>query len=160
VWPVSCVRVACVPAPLLPRRAWVGCEGRQHCATAALGHRSTRPLQLCSPRYSFAVFSRPSSTGGSVTPNMHIVHRARAVLSSPRDNRKQWLDTLFVVHAAVSLCSGVLAFAFPHLIAFLFGEEYHDRLRYNPDNETKVFCPATPQGGCGSKRRLTGHCCR
>ena len=46
---------------------------------------------------------------------------------------------LFVVHAAVSLCSGVLAFAFPHLIAFLFGEEYHDRLRYNPDNETKVF---------------------
>ena len=33
---------------------------------------------------------------------MHIVHRAREILAKPSDNRKQWLDRLFIVHAAFS----------------------------------------------------------
>ena len=70
---------------------------------------------------------------------MHIVHRAREILSKPSDNRKQWLDRLFVVHAAFSALWGSLSFIFPHLIAYLFGEEYHHQLRYNPDAETKVI---------------------
>lgn len=70
---------------------------------------------------------------------MHIVHRAREILSKPSDNRKQWLDRLFVVHAAFSALWGSLSFIFPHLIAYLFGEEYHYQLRYNPDAETKVI---------------------
>ena len=69
---------------------------------------------------------------------MHIVHRAREILSKPSDNRKQWLDRLFVVHAGFSALWGSLSFIFPHLIAYLFGEEYHQQLRYNPDAETKV----------------------
>jgi hypothetical protein len=69
---------------------------------------------------------------------MHIVHRAREILSKPSDNRKQWLDRLFVVHAGFSGLCGSLSFIFPHLIAYLFGEEYHHQLRYNPDAETKV----------------------
>eukprot|EP01043_Picozoa_sp_COSAG02_P016192 COSAG02_NODE_708_length_18231_cov_53.208416_3_plen_93_part_00 len=70
---------------------------------------------------------------------MHIVHRAREILSKPSDNRKQWLDRLFVVHAGFSGLWGSLSFIFPHLIAYLFGEEYHQQLRYNPDAETKVI---------------------
>jgi hypothetical protein len=70
---------------------------------------------------------------------MHIVHRAREILSKPSDNRKQWLDRLFIVHAVFSGLWGSLSFIFPHLIAYLFGEEYHHQLRYNPDAETKVI---------------------
>ena len=74
---------------------------------------------------------------------MHIVHRAREILAKPSDNRKQWLDRLFIVHAAFSGMWGSLSFIFPHLIAYLFGEEYHHQLRYNPDAETKVRATLT-----------------
>lgn len=81
---------------------------------------------------------------------MHIVHRAREILSKPADNRKQWLDRLFIVHAAFSMLVGSISFIFPHVIAYLFGEEYHHQLRFNPDAETKVRAPSFTAGQAGS----------
>lgn len=88
---------------------------------------------------------------------MHIVHRAREILSKPSDNRKQWLDRLFIVHAVFSGLWGSLSFIFPHLIAYLFGEEYHHQLRYNPDAETKVIRHTDAAGFCSLPWLLNSH---
>lgn len=79
---------------------------------------------------------------------MHVVHRARAILlEKANDTSKSRLDKLFIIHAFVCAILGLLTMAYPHLIAVLFGEEYHAQFRYNPDAETKVSISRPPAAG-------------